>query len=143
MTAAERMALRVIAVLLFGAAIFFGVRYVLNLRDENKALQGTVDQQASTAQATGTIATATGEALDGKTRVELVVTQAGVQYAQQYEELKREDQSVRDWADGLVPVSVRQLAKCRRLARDGSGSNAVGCQGAGPAEGTTGGSAQP
>jgi hypothetical protein len=135
--------LQILAALVIGAAIFFGVKYVLDLRSENSQLKATVDQQGQTATAAGTITGATGSALDDRQRLDIVVTQAGVKYAQQYGELKREDENVRGWADGVVPVSVRNLARQRRLARDRSRGAALGGEGTGAATGTARASSTP
>lgn len=137
------MVLRVIAVLLFVAAIFFGIKYVVDLRDANKALEASNTEKDDIADGTGAVVEATSSAMADAQRVDVVVTQARNDYARSYEVLKDENEDVRAWAAGTIPVSVRELARARRLARDGPRSDAAGSAGVGSAEGTTGDDSQP
>jgi hypothetical protein len=107
-------------------AAVMGVRQVLEWRDAAQANGVTVTQQNQTATATTGIVNATAPALAERARVDVVVTQARANYAQQMEEVVREDVYVARWRAGAIPERVRELARQRYCARYGSGRAVAG-----------------
>lgn len=128
-------AIKLVLALLVGAGLFFGTTTVLGWREAALKNAETVRQLDGTATATSAIASAASEAQTNQRADEAVVTSARTTYRHQLEAATREDISLADWRAQPVPQRMRDLARARRCARDGLGSDAAGCRGANPAPG--------
>ena len=78
-------------------------------------------------QSTGTVSDAATTASQTADSVTQHVVETRVEYRTKYEELKREDPEVAQWADGRIPLRVRRIQCERRAARDGLDSVQGGC----------------
>lgn len=111
---------------LFVVGLWLSGKWVYDTYQDKKTLQSAVDQQVRTGESTSTITSATGAALNGRQIIEFKFTQDRATYTQAYEDLRNEDASVRVYTDTPVPAQLRELAKNRRLSRDGLGGDQTG-----------------
>lgn len=108
----------------------------LKTRDANRDLAANAEQGVRTDQAASGIAQAAGAAVVAQRSREAAMAEARITHQQLYEEVRRNDPSVRAWGDTPIPDRLRQLARERREARERLGCVGDGCGGAGAAEGT-------
>ena len=77
------------------------------------------------------------EAIDRKTtdvsKVEVVISDRRASAEQQFKDLKDENEDVRSWANGVIPVELRNAERARRAALNRSPDDPVGSEATGPA----------
>lgn len=108
----------------------------LKTRDANRDLAANAAQGVRTDRAASGIARDASEAVIAQRSREAAVAEVRITYQHQYEEVRRNDPSVRAWSDTPVPDRLRQLARERREARERLGCVGDGCGGDGAAERT-------
>ena len=119
---AVEIGLWILGVIIILAAIFFGGKYVLDLREAAKANAETAREQETTANDAGEISGNLTEAQAEQAKVEVVITDARRAYAQAV----AADPSLADWRAQPIPDRMRELARARRAARGGPGDNPAG-----------------
>lgn len=112
--------------LVVGLLIFLGWLW-LQSRDERQQTQASAEQGVRTGVAVTGITQDASDAADETQRVEITVTDARSAYQRGYQDAKREDPSIADWAAQPVPQRLRDLARERRLARERLGCSGDGC----------------
>jgi hypothetical protein len=122
-TLGARVALWIIGVLLvlgliWGAKAFY---------DDYQATKAKVAAQEGVMQGTEEVSDAATTASDTANSVTQHTREVTTIYRTKYEDLKREDPEVAQWADGVVPMRVRRLQCERRAARDGLTDLQGGC----------------
>jgi hypothetical protein len=131
---------KVLGVLLLAVALsiglYFGVSTILSWRTAANANAQTVHEQATTAEAATDIGAAATQQNAEAQRLDIHVSQGRQEYVQQYQNLKATDIGVAEWSAQPVPQRLRDLARSRRAARDGSGGGEAGSSLDGAEEGS-------
>lgn len=127
---------RIAFYVLVAVAVLLAFFLWLKTRDANRDLAANVEQGVRTDQAASGIAQAAGAAVVAQRSREAAMAEARITHQQLYEEVRRNDPSVRAWGDTPIPDRLRQLARERREARERLGCVGDGCGGDGAAERT-------
>jgi hypothetical protein len=95
---------------LAGALVILGLLgFIWWAWGDYQALKAYKDNADSTANVTSETTGALSQATTETQRVEVVVTQQRSQRDQAFEELKRNDQTVNDWASQPIPQQLRDI----------------------------------
>lgn len=113
MTATLRMILLVIVFILVGMTIFWG----LHMWNDYQRLQTLEEQVKASTQATTETVEKVNTQVAERQRVEIVVSDRRAVLDRGFEELKREDQTIADWAATPIPKRLRELDAAEAIDR--------------------------
>lgn len=113
MTATLRMILLVIVFALVGSTVFWAVQ----MWNDYLRLQRLEEQVKASNQATTETVEKVNTQVAERQRVEIVVSDRRAVLDRGFEELKREDQTVADWAATPIPKRLRELDAAEAIDR--------------------------
>lgn len=111
-------------------ALAIGFKVWLSNRDKQLAAEATAAQSQQTGIATEVIGSEAGEALAERDAQTATVIEYRTIVERQQEQLRNEDPEINDWANGIIPVRLRESDREARTANRRSngeaGSDATG-----------------